>query len=39
MARAHEGWIVESFAGLDGREITQLHRLLGKVKSRFQEEP
>jgi hypothetical protein len=25
--------------GLDGREITQLHRLLGKVKSRFQEEP
>ena len=39
IARAHEGWIVESFAGLDGREITQLHRLLGKVKSRFQEEP
>lgn len=32
MAREHEAWIVEAFAGLTEREITQLHRLLGKVK-------
>ena len=38
MAHAHEAWIVEAFAGLDAREITHLHQLLGKVKTRFQEE-
>jgi len=37
MARAHEGWIVEAFAALDDDEISSLHLLLGKVKTRFQE--
>ena len=37
MARAHEGWIVEAFAALDDDEIANLHLLLGKVKTRFQE--
>ena len=32
MARQHEDWIVEAFAGLTPKEITQLHKLLGKVK-------
>jgi DNA-binding MarR family transcriptional regulator len=32
MARQHEGWIVEAFAGLTGKEIATLHKLLGKVK-------
>jgi DNA-binding MarR family transcriptional regulator len=32
MAQAHEDWIVEAFAALNGKEIAQLHRLLGKVK-------
>ncbi|HZN47896.1 MAG TPA: MarR family transcriptional regulator [Ramlibacter sp.] len=32
MARQHEGWIVEAFGGLTGKEIATLHRLLGKVK-------
>jgi DNA-binding MarR family transcriptional regulator len=32
MARQHEVWIVEAFAGLTGKEIATLHRLLGKVK-------
>jgi DNA-binding MarR family transcriptional regulator len=34
MAHAHEGWIVDAFAGLTAREIATLHRLLGKVKHR-----
>jgi DNA-binding MarR family transcriptional regulator len=38
MARAHEAWIVEAFAGLSEPEITRLHGLLGKVKTRFQED-
>ena len=38
MAQAHEALIVEAFAGLDAPEIAQLHQLLGKVKTRFQEE-
>ena len=33
MARQHEVWIVEAFAGLTGKEIATLHRLLGKVKA------
>ena len=32
MASVHEGWIVESFAGLSQREVETLHKLLGKVK-------
>ena len=32
MAREHEGWIVDAFAGLSAREIDALHKLLGKVK-------
>ena len=32
MARVHEGWIVESLAGLSEREVETLHKLLGKVK-------
>ena len=32
MASVHEGWIVESLAGLSEREVETLHRLLGKVK-------
>src|ERR1700750_885726 len=30
MARQHESWIVEAFSGLNERELTTLHRLLGK---------
>jgi hypothetical protein len=33
MAHAHEGWIVEAFAGLQAKDVTQLHKLLGKVKA------
>jgi DNA-binding MarR family transcriptional regulator len=32
MARQHEGWIVEAFSGLSDKDISTLHRLLGKVK-------
>ncbi|MEJ7687990.1 MAG: MarR family transcriptional regulator [Variovorax sp.] len=32
MAQQHEEWIVDAFAGLSAKEVTQLHRLLGKVK-------
>ena len=32
MASVHEGWIVESLAGLNEREVETLHKLLGKVK-------
>ncbi|HEX7888916.1 MAG TPA: MarR family transcriptional regulator [Ramlibacter sp.] len=32
MARQHEGWIVEAFAGLNEKDLATLHRLLGKVK-------
>jgi DNA-binding MarR family transcriptional regulator len=32
MARQHEEWVVEAFAGLTDREIATLHKLLGKVK-------
>ena len=33
MAHAHEGWIVQAFAGLKGNEVAALHQLLGKVKA------
>lgn len=32
MAQQHEGWVVDAFAGLNAKEIAQLHKLLGKVK-------
>src|SRR3954471_4094202 len=32
MASQHERWIVEAFAGLSDKEISTLHKLLGKVK-------
>jgi len=32
MARQHEDWIVEAFSGLSARELSTLHKLLGKVK-------
>jgi DNA-binding MarR family transcriptional regulator len=32
MAREHESWIVEAFAGLSDKDVATLHRLLGKVK-------
>ena len=32
MAHQHEEWIVQAFAPLSERELTTLHRLLGKVK-------
>ena len=32
MARQHEEWVVEAFAGLTDKEIASLHKLLGKVK-------
>jgi DNA-binding MarR family transcriptional regulator len=34
MARQHEDWIVQAFAGLSDKEIATLHKLLGKVKDR-----
>jgi DNA-binding MarR family transcriptional regulator len=33
MARAHEGWIVQAFAGLQDNEVAALHQLLGTVKA------
>ena len=32
MAHQHENWIVDAFAGLSDKDISTLHRLLGKVK-------
>jgi len=37
MARQHEDWIVEAFAGLTEKEIATLHKLLGKVKEHAQQ--
>ena len=37
MASQHEGWIVEAFASLSDREISTLHKLLGKVKDNARE--
>jgi DNA-binding MarR family transcriptional regulator len=41
MARQHEGWIVDAFAGLSEKDIATLHKLLGKVKQHAtgQQEP
>jgi DNA-binding MarR family transcriptional regulator len=38
MARQHEQWIVEAFSALGEREITHLHRLLGKVKDHMHQQ-
>ena len=32
MARQHEDWIVQAFAGLTEKDMATLHKLLGKVK-------
>lgn len=32
MARAHEAWVVQAFSSLSLKEITQLYKLLGRVK-------
>lgn len=32
MAHAHETWIAQAFAGLTPKDMTQLHKLLGRVK-------
>jgi len=32
MAQAHEGWILELFAGLDAKTIRQLHAQLGQLR-------
>jgi DNA-binding MarR family transcriptional regulator len=32
MAHQHESWIVEAFSNLSDKEISTLHKLLGKVK-------
>ncbi len=36
MAEQHEDWIVQAFVGLAERDVTTLHRLLGKVKAQHQ---
>ncbi|MCM2253320.1 MAG: MarR family transcriptional regulator [Ramlibacter sp.] len=36
MARQHESWVVEAFAGLSERDVATLHKLLGKVKDHAQ---
>ena len=36
MAHQHESWIVDAFAGLNEKDISTLHRLLGKVKDHAQ---
>jgi len=36
MARQHEQWIVNAFARLSERELSSLHKLLGKVKEHSQ---
>ena len=32
MAAQHEAWIVDAFSGLSDKDMSTLHRLLGKVK-------
>jgi DNA-binding MarR family transcriptional regulator len=32
MAHQHESWVVEAFSNLSDKEISTLHKLLGKVK-------
>jgi DNA-binding MarR family transcriptional regulator len=35
MAREHEGWIAELFAGLSEAEVGQLHALLGRLRGQL----
>jgi DNA-binding MarR family transcriptional regulator len=35
MAREHERWILELFAGLDARAVAQLHAHLGTLRARL----
>ena len=39
MAHQHEQWIVDAFSSLSERDVTTLHRLLGKVKEHTQPPP
>jgi DNA-binding MarR family transcriptional regulator len=32
MAQQHEQWVLEAFAGLSEKDVSTLHRLLGRVK-------
>lgn len=36
MAEEHEGWVIDMLGGLNDREVTQLMKLLGKVKKGLQ---
>ncbi len=36
MAHQHEQWIVDAFSGLSGKDISALHKLLGKAKAHAQ---
>lgn len=36
MALQHESWIVDAFGGLSDKDISALHKLLGKVKDHAQ---
>ena len=36
MAHQHERWIVDAFSGLSDKDISALHKLLGKVKAHAQ---
>ncbi len=38
LAREHEAWIVQTFAGLDPKDIAHLHKLLGRVKDNISKE-
>lgn len=37
MARQHEEWIVDTFSGLNDKDMAALYRLLGKVKDHARE--
>lgn len=39
MAQTHEDWVVDLFAALSERQQTQLHQLLGKLKSGLHHPP
>jgi hypothetical protein len=36
MAADHRSWIQSMFAGLDGKEISELYRLIGRLKDSVQ---
>jgi DNA-binding MarR family transcriptional regulator len=39
MAVAHENWIVQAFEGLTEKDVSALHKLLGKVKTAIKNTP